>query len=424
MKTHALLLVALAACSGSSDDAADPKDRDPDGAVEYPTPTGTGTPGSTEEPPAVVEIPCNGVDDDGDGRPAPDASCAPDADILVHATGLNWPYNRIVPDFDGDGLDDVLAVSGNGPRKAELLNGLTGEELATVKKWGPRGISEPATVGEFDGVAGLDIWVGEELFHDPVGTDGEPDASRPEAQWALYGAADFDGDGIDDLVAAGSMPGATLLDWYIGTGPFVGATGDRFAPFAPRAKDVEVAGDLDGDGLEDLLVTWPDGSADLAHADGAVFATIDPPMVPRPGGDFDGDGVADLIAGWTEYVEAGRDCDHWQLAGPFSGAVAYDPAVWLTNPVICEELTTFPDIDGDGGTDYAALVDGTWTAYFGDRMPAAGDDLVQSAALAMPFEAISSYGGVTAGNIDGEPGLDVLVDHYQADGALYLNVGF
>ncbi len=426
MTTHAVLLLALAACNGPGE--PDPAKTGDLGVQPTPEPTSDPTteiPDPTETRPQALEVPCNGVDDDGDGRPAADATCAPAPDIMVRSTGQNWPYIRIIRDIDGDGLDDVLVVSDSGPRVAQLLNGLTGDQVAEVKVWGPFGMAEPGTTGEFDGAPGLDLWLGEELYFDPVGTDSKSDANRTDAARSLHGVADFDGDGIDEVVAHGGGLGGALPDWSIGAGPFLGPSSAAFTPFAPGAETVSAMGDLDGDGLPDVMITWPDGATDLAHADGAVFATLDPPMVPRPGGDFDGDGVADLIVGWTVFVEAERDCDHWQLAGPFSGAVPFDDATWLTNTTICEELSTFADFDLDGRTDYHTIGDDTWTAYVGGRMPAANDDIVRAAAFSTPIETQDGYAGdVSWGEIDGLPGVDVLVDNYDADGAIYLNIGF
>jgi hypothetical protein len=143
---------------------------------------------------------------------------------------------------------------------------------------------------------------------------------------------------------------------------------------------VAAAGDLDGDGLDDLLVgahaagfggfesgaayLWLasslaglDGSVDLGDADGRHHGESAYDMAGyglAGGGDLDGDGLADLIVGAPYHDEAGADAGAaYLLTGPATSfASLADAPVKLMGARAGDSagngVAISPDVDGDG----------------------------------------------------------------------------
>jgi hypothetical protein len=158
-----------------------------------------------------------------------------------------------------------------------------------------------------------------------------------EVYWSMGSLGDVDGDGLDDLlvrldpissngiIVPGKADGtpitiSTSLDGFID--PAQGHSFDLGVQFLSMAG----IGDFDGDGIGDVAVTLGDGRvlvfrggplADLTLSHEDAWLTIEAPEEPqseevlhlaptvRPAGDVDGDGLADLLFG-----------ESWSLAEP------------------------------------------------------------------------------------------------------------
>ena len=153
-------------------------------------------------------------------------------------------------------------------------------------------------------------------------------------------AGDVNGDGISDLVLFrnGAWYACTHQDGVVDMTFFFGAAGD-----------IPLLGDIDGDGIADLIVfragTWyvstqRNGVADKIFHFGQAG---DIPLV----GDFDGDGVADLalFRNGVWYIDTNRD-GNADLTIPFGG--------------VAGEIPVALDYDGDGRADIAVYRDGLW----------------------------------------------------------------
>jgi hypothetical protein len=165
--------------------------------------------------------------------------------------------------------------------------------------------------------------------------------------------ADFDRSGTDD-VAIASTDGLALV-FQTTDGSFAAPVGFPLDP-RPRAPITLARTDLDGDGTIDLLCGMVTGDRDDAIPD-HVRAFRNAPhgrladetwyRVPRPervaAGDLDGDGLSDVVA----FGSAGA----WAQFGLGHGWLG--PAHRIANNRLADGLVV--DVDGDGRDDVVAL---------------------------------------------------------------------
>ncbi|HEX5009793.1 MAG TPA: integrin alpha [Planctomycetota bacterium] len=194
---------------------------------------------------------------------------------------------------------------------------------------------------------------------------------------SLAVVGDLDGDGVVDLLAgapdmdiAGHDAGAARL--YSG---FTGALLDTVLAAAAGAGDhfgraLVSPGDVDGDGVDDLLIGAPqhDGTGTdsgraelLSGATGALLGAWDGLPGDTLGsalaglGDVDGDGVPDLLIGSPKADVLAKDSGLAQMISGATGAVLHDLAQLPCNGDAGDEFGTavasVGDVDGDGVPD-------------------------------------------------------------------------
>ncbi|WP_336116446.1 FG-GAP repeat domain-containing protein [Streptomyces sp. PTD9-10] len=201
-------------------------------------------------------------DFDGDGK----------QDLVLHASGgrlsyLRGPFSRggapraagaplaspgEVPvgpaaDVDGDGRDDLIVRGAEGTAVSALVLGGPGGPTRTGAVL-PAGTD--VALGRFGRGGALDAAVGgtgkTSLRYDL------PAAARATlaAPGPMLGAADFDGDGRDELVAGASR----LRLFHAGAAGLSAKDAVTVVPPAPGTTRVLAAADFDGDGRADLVV--------------------------------------------------------------------------------------------------------------------------------------------------------------------------
>ncbi len=220
-----------------------------------------------------------------------------------------------------------------------------------------------------------------------------PDGNRP---WCVR-AADLDGDGDMDIVAAFAIDG--LIAWYENdgagtfTGPIVINADAQYAKFV-------VAADLDGDGDTDVITGHGSPAVFEWHAnDGA--GNFGPAQLIRSAGggsyalvvaDIDGDGDLDVA---TTAQVGGL---HWH-ANDGTGTSWTGQAVDTLSNIADIELA---DLDGDGDLDMLLAASGNAVIHWRENLGAGNFG---------PAQVISSGSAngidVAAADIDGDGDLDV-----------------
>lgn len=385
---------------------------------------------------------------------------ASDADIIISALGVNPSPLSIGPDYDvnGDGIDDLAIGARNG-----------GEGVLGGQVWvfhGP--LTEDGTI-EHGGLGDADATIigdnffelGRAIASADVNLDGTADmligASQSGAGKALvyFGPvsgvmsmndADTTIDGVlgfenfGDAVSIGDVSADGVPDLIIGAEKFAlgeitaGRTYVFHGPVAPGHMtanqadtvingeslndgfgfDVAMAGDVDGDGLDDLLVgaeqlfndgngkaylflsPIAEGALSAANAE-AIFDSEPGGISNRFGfvsaaGDINGDGMGDIVIGAPDagFLD-GRVYFH---EGPIAGTI---------DPLSADLILT-----GPAGFPIDRL--GTSLASAGDLDANGVDDVIVGApGFEGPgFAQILMFQGACAADCNGDDALDVL----------------
>lgn len=489
---------------------------DCDAPSGYVAPGGDCDDTAAETSPAESEICLDGIDNDCDGT---SNSCGlggtvdlgvADAKIRGEAEddGAGGSVST-AGDYNGDGLSDLIlgapGTSGGGAGAAYVffgpVSGTLGVSAADVSLLGD-GVGDGAgysvaSAGDYDGDGFDDVFVGA-WANDDGGTDagaaylvrgpasgtvdlGSADLvlvgenAGDQAGLSVAVAGDVDGDGQSDVLvggwgsdAGGAYSGAAWLvngprfgtvDLGAADATFIGeASGD----FAGQA--VSGAGDLDGDGYDDLIVGAPgtasgmgtayivlgpiSGDLDLSAADATIVGEVADDGAGgalAAMGDVDGDGVSDVMVGAIGYDYGGFDTGGaFLFFGPVTGSIgvasadvvlvgehAGDNAGWSVGGA--------GDMDGDGQDDMlvgAAREDSGGSAAGAAYLvygPGASLYDLGGADARMLGEATDDYAGVSvagAGDTDGDGKFDILVGAPNEDtavpsgaGAVYLVLG-
>jgi len=433
------------------------------------------------------------ADDDGDGwgdadAPATTCTCAPGwVEDSSDCDDDDYDVNPLAADADGDGADDDCDGVADDERWLDESDyGLLGASSQDEAGFSVAG------AGDLDGDGWLDLLVGGLGIHGVV-TDGggayvvlgpvtaDMDLSTADglcvgiatddrAGNSVAGVGDVDGDGFDDLLigspgddSAASDAGAAYLEY----GPVSGTTSLIMADVAllgESASDmagwvVAGAGDVDGDGLADLLVGAPmasgsgaqdaaylvlgpaTGLADLGSADARFLGASDQSGYAVDGGsDVDGDGLADMLVGAYEDSTAGTSSGAaYLLLGPATGDIVLQNAAQASLlGAAMDDNAGFSvafagDVDADGYEDLlvgALAADGgeedAGSAYLVMGLPSGVVSLGAAEAIfaGEHEDDLAGSAVAAAGDVDADGYADILVgargEESGEGGAVYL----
>jgi hypothetical protein len=363
-----------------------------------------------------------------------DAGCGPASILRGGACVPRTPTAR--SDFDGDGRSDVpvgaygsVSIFSGRDRADPWARSLL---LTSPRGSDPNFGGELASTGDTNGDGFDDLAVMERgrgyVWHFRGGAGGLdtsapielPGCTTPSDTCdgeSLSAAGDVDGDGLRDLIVVRSVVVDFRVFWtaYL----FRGATsGLETSPAwsAPGASATG-AGDVDSDGFDDLVVLADYGHARVVYGSATGPSARETPLLGsyeargvRAAGDVNGDGVGDLVLLDPTGAPRPRLLVYLGARGGLAGSAAQSIDIDVGPAALEGEGLASPgDLDGDGRAEVALAISGSGSAVAEVRIWWGSDEglaLTETTSLAEPTVIPAPMSGT--GDVDGD-GLGELV---------------
>ncbi len=344
-----------------------------------------------------------------------------------------WPVVGAIADFNADGIPDV--TTGNEQSedvsvRLGLGGGIFGEEIVIdTGIW-----TMSMTVGDFDGdgfedivISGLDFPTLQHRILYSNG-DGTFDIENPftESVEFPYGldATDIDGNGTDDLVFALQTQTTPLTSLLGNEDRTLSAPIPSSILLEPIDVEALALHDLDGDEILDAIIpTWSDKSVFVfPGVGGGEFAF--PTEYPLGGigvrataGDLNGDGLLDLIV--ARYLEEDSDTGSVSIFLA-SGPGVFGPPTHYEIPSINDsvahiETVDVADFDGDGHLDVLSTERSKSRIHL---YPGNGDGTLAPAIL---YDGGPGVIDTSVGDIDGDGIPDIVTTNAQGSITVLIN---
>lgn len=391
------------------------------------------------------------------------AGVSASADWSVVGAQLNGNYGSSVAsagDVNGDGYGDIIVEAYNegtlGSGKIFVYHG-SASGPSTTANWTAESDSADGglgtthiSAGDVNGDGYGDIIVGAWLYDNGhvnegavfvwhgsstgLGANGTPsnadwmgEGNATDLSFGTYvaSAGDVNGDGYDDVLISWNEDSGV---WH-GSATGLGSTGNpsnadwKFDGLG-YATPISPAGDVNGDGYADIIVTRPYqayvfyGSSTGLGADGTIsnadwktaFTGTDQIVLVRGGGDVNGDGYSDIVI--NDYP----DTRVYYGSSTGLGADGTEAnADWTQSSMIYG--ASAGDVNGDG---YSDLVCGNYNDAIAKIFLGSSSGLAATADRTLSGEQASSAFGISlgsAGDVNGDGYADVIIGADQFLGA-------
>jgi uncharacterized protein (TIGR03437 family) len=318
-----------------------------------------------------------------------------------------------VADFNGDGKPDIVAVGyagESGKNLSVILGkgaGTFGAPISSLVEG--EGTLSAVAVADFNEDGKPDIVVANPLNHNigvllgnGDGTFGPPTDYLTVADGRIV-VADFNNDGNPDIAVAHMASSSVGI--LLGNGDGTFAPPHEYPTTNPPVYIV--AGDLNGDGAVDLATANNNslsllvGNGDGTFASPAILAASPVFASPYQGlsvGDLNGDGILDLVTANPDTSAVGYGATSLSVYLGHGDGTFAAPVVYLSSGTSGTAVgMTIVDVNGDGNADlvtvYQAPVSGTVQVF-----PGNGDGTLQPAAAYdmgfLPFSlAVADFNG-------------------------------
>ncbi|MEL6342951.1 MAG: MopE-related protein [Myxococcota bacterium] len=259
---------------------------------------------------------------------------------------------------------------------------------------------------------------------------------------SLGGGGDVNGDGVEDLLISGENSAGEIVSIVSGVRTGRVPLSSAFATIsgAGGGGGLAAAGDIDGDGYDDIFVgslvqasvSLIPGGDPIKSAVGRVQgANVDLGAVVAAIDDLDGDGGRDLLVSDPGADSAGVV---WLMSGDLSGTVGLDDALLEgvgedADAQAGTSVASAGDVDGDGTPDLVIGAPGQGAggvAYLVSGVTTGALDLADADAILFGEDAGDDAGAAVSGgdtDNDGYSDLVVSAPAYDGHGAVYVTFG-